>query len=154
MMIENESYEMKSTIDRAYEEGSSTLKHYSTALRNVRAIAIAQGFVVLSGVAYLAKDGNVILFVICALFGVFLTAIIGTLHENYHQNVIVSLDHLVDIERKFFASEIALWSKLIDARNKRYKSPLFLFLLNKAIYYLIVLAMITLVFINILVTKT
>ena len=58
---------------KVYEEGCAAIRHYSLALRNIRAIAIAQGFAVLTTVFYLAKEGDFFLSAGASISGIALS---------------------------------------------------------------------------------
>ncbi len=128
-------------IKSAYEEGCSAIRHYSLALRNIRTIAIAQGFAVLTAVSYLAKEEKYELSAGAALFGIVLTIIIYQLHMNYYSHVRSVVKYVTKLEKEHLNSEGGPWLAMDNMRQKVWARPIVRFALNKALYFLLVISL-------------
>ena len=90
-------------IAKVYEEACSTVRHYSSSVRNIRTVTIAQGFAILSAIGFLAKDGKVTLILFASIFCLILTNILYQLHRHYLNNALAAIEFIQDIEDKYSA---------------------------------------------------
>ena len=66
-----------------YAEAGDAIRHFSSNVIRIRALAIAQGFAVLAGAALLTKEGLGVLSVLLAGFGILMTRVLSKYHDNY-----------------------------------------------------------------------
>jgi len=135
---------MNIDIKTSYEEGCSAIRHYSLALRNIRTIAVAQGFAVLTAASYLAKEEKYVISAGAALFGILLTGIIYQFHMNYYSHVRAVVQYVVKLEQDNLKTDGGAWTSMENMRRDVWvRRPLVRFALNKALYILLVLSLLT-----------
>lgn len=127
---------------KVYEEGCAAIRHYSLALRNIRTIAIAQGFAVLTAVFYLAKEGDFFLSAGASIFGIALTGILYQLHQNYYSHARSVLTYVIDLEKRYLEQTGGPWSAMEKMMAEDWSKRYVRFALNKAMYLLLIFALI------------
>ena len=129
-----------------YEESCRAFRHYSDALRNIRTLAIAQGFAVLTGVALLTRESLEFLAICASLLGIVITIVLKKLQGAYGENALVAASHTEDLEKKAGGGRI--WSAINRARRNRESKWMNRFAVHHAIYVALIFAFLVAMFHN------
>lgn len=97
-------------IEKAYDEACTLLRHYSVAKRNIRTLAIAQGFAILAAAGLALKDDKFTIAIGIAVFGIVLTIIIHMLHFSYRQYSTHTYRYVLTLENKIFGENEGVWT--------------------------------------------
>lgn len=101
-------------IENLHKETCDSLRHYSNLILQTRAIALAQGLIILS----ISNEipAPVQLNVIINALGLLLTSFLGMMNANYLNDFKIHLDYLMKIEKdnNFHSS----WSVYAEKHNK------------------------------------
>jgi hypothetical protein len=132
----------------AYNEGCEAIRHYSNALKHIRAVAIAQGIAVITGSSLLAADTCFDpASLLASMAGLVLTVILYFLNMNYYTHVRSAQKYVRKCEQSEFDSKWGPWNEIEKEREKLWNKRYFEFLANKAIYILLfVVILINLIF--------
>lgn len=115
-------------LESLYGEGAQALRHYSAAILNIRNVAIAQGFAVLTAEAYLMTENQWTLLVGATVFGVCLTVVLCALQWNCKRYFDAMLPAVVALESKSCSGIPGPWTtyhsiKTSPRRWARYRLP-------------------------------
>jgi len=97
-------------FEKLYEEGAEALRHYSSAILNIRNVAIAQGFAVLTAEAYLVTEKHWSLLLGAAIFGICLTTVLYALQWNYKRYFDAMLQNVVSLESRICPDLAGPWT--------------------------------------------
>lgn len=126
-----------------YVEGCNALRHYSSCVMNVRTIAIAQGFVILSGTIYLVAQNAFIPSLCLALFGFLFTAVLQSLQKSYWEHFDTILDAVVTLEEHANGNSNSFgpWSTFKQHRSGQYEKPLWRLLVRHGPFAVLLLGL-------------
>ena len=128
-------------ISKIYEEACSAKRLYSQSITTIRITAIAQGLAILSAIGFLTKDGQFALSLLSAILGLALTIILYQLNRHYFHLSLTTIEYVGNLERKHSVNNGGGWSTVVDARSKLWSKWIVRFCMNKAIFFLLSLAM-------------
>ncbi len=126
------------TVDQngLYREGCHALRHYSNGVRAIRTIAIGQGFVLISGAAYLINSGQIGLSTVVALFGVLFTYVLSRLQNNYWDHFNALLESVLQLEKRQ-----GPWSAYAANRLRKHRRSFTIAILKHGPYVLLQVAL-------------
>lgn len=77
-----------------YSECCETYRHYSSNIKEIRTVSIAQGIIALTGSGYLLQTKSYTGAIFVVFFGILLTLTLWRIHKNYYRNAINYLNYI------------------------------------------------------------
>ncbi len=134
-------------IDKIYDKTCEAMKSHSEGLRSARSLSIVQGIALTVGSLYLLKDSQNIAAIGAAVFSILLTIILATLNYHHLRHTRWLSEYAAKLEEEYAKGSIGPCRIMREKRKANKHQKLLRFTLNSAIYIIVAIFAILVVFV-------